>query len=195
MNHPIRTTLMASAALLALSSVSSSAADQHIKTQRCNGVSDYHDCLIVRITGSIVDGDADTFRRYLDGVKHATVILASTGGSLAQGLEIGEMIHDLSYDTYVPADSMCASSCANIWMAGAKHTIGPNGTAAFHTAYDRSDGKHADGLGNVVTGVYYAHIGYSYQQAIKLFGHDPSHFYVLKATADGDLIEKTVDIK
>ena len=70
------------------------------------------------VSGEIVAGDEEKFRRLALEFPNAVVVLYSPGGALAPALEIGKLIHLRGYPTIVPSNALCASSCALIWLAG-----------------------------------------------------------------------------
>lgn len=108
----------------------------------------------VMISGEIVSGDADHFQQIVTPLRGPTVIwLSSPGGSLGDGLDIGQMIHDRKFATAV-ADQICASVCGDIWLAGSPRLKSVKSRIGFHAAYNQ-DGAET-GLGNALVGAYLA---------------------------------------
>jgi hypothetical protein len=66
------------------------------------------------------------------------VTLSGPGGVALAAMKIGELIHTNGWATYVPSETVCASSCAIIWLAGMPRTIegAPGVTIGFHAVYD-----------------------------------------------------------
>jgi hypothetical protein len=89
-----------------------------MRITKCLGARDYRECATILITGAIAASDGDEFVKRTEDVSTARVDLSSVGGELLAGLEIGEQIHARGFDTNVPAGNICASSCADIWLAG-----------------------------------------------------------------------------
>ena len=78
------------------------------------------DVFSVFMTGEIVSGDADAFKKLIEGHKKVTVFLSGPGGSLSEGLSIGASIREHNFATQVLPDDECDSACALIWVSGAR---------------------------------------------------------------------------
>ena len=150
-----------------------------------------HDCARVSVRGQINPGDSQIFFALVRDTKTATVDLESKGGDAKAGFAIGEIIHDRGFDTNVPAGKFCASSCANIWLAGHRKTLGAGASLLWHSAYVDNDKGHADGSADALTGMYLAHMGYGYDTAQRLIGHDPNVGYA-EMMIEGELVTKAV---
>ncbi len=140
----------------------------------------------IALYGRIETGDFDKFAKVATSIPASyhgpvEVSLGSNGGAFEEGIEIGEMIHALKWNTTVIGNMDCISSCANIWLAGAHRTVTGKSQVAFHAPYQSDDPKHADGLGSAVFGMYLAHLGYSYGDVMNLMGHGPSDYHVFSA--------------
>lgn len=109
----------------------------------------------VTIDGEIREGDAAKIRRIIATKTVTTVFLESEGGSLPEALEIGRMINVSGYRTVVMDDTVCASSCALIWLAGNPRYMQPRALVGFHASYTMEGGKPiASGVANAVVGRY-----------------------------------------
>jgi hypothetical protein len=118
---------------------------------------------MITIEGSIVSGDAEQFRNAVLRVsspQNTVVILKSPGGLLFDALQIGELIHTDGLSTLVPDGVVCASACADIWLAGSKRLISPDGRVGFHAAYDENGNEN--GRGNAIVGAYLTRLGLGY---------------------------------
>jgi hypothetical protein len=147
---------------------------------------DANDLSVITIEGRIVSGDAQQFTNAASQVpsgQNTVVILDSGGGTLVDALQIGEAIHAQGLSTFVPDGVVCASACANIWLAGRKRLIAPNGRVGFHAAYDR-DG-HENGQGNAIIGAYLTRLGLNYNAIAFMTEADPeSMSWLTKQKAD-----------
>jgi hypothetical protein len=160
-------------------------ASPHMKITKCLDARNYHDCAVILITGDITESDGPEFVARTKDVSAARIDLTSVGGNLIAGLEIGEQIHTRGFSTNVPAGNICASSCADIWLAGKVREMGPETFLIWHDVFRADDPKNADGAGNVVVGIYLAHMGFSYDDALRMFGHDPSYVHATYRDAQG----------
>jgi hypothetical protein len=78
---------------------------------------------VVAVIGSIIPADGQTFASKVLGLSDAIVALSSKGGNLLAAVQIGEIIRARNFVTVVPDKAICASSCALIWLGGAKRYI------------------------------------------------------------------------
>ena len=77
--------------------------------------------VVIQITGKINPMDGVKFvalTQNLTSDDKVLVSLDSTGGAVAAGLTIGYRIHNNDWETMVMGDNICASACADIWLAG-----------------------------------------------------------------------------
>ena len=118
---------------------------------------------LIGIEGEIKPEDVATFRSAADASAKAVVVLDSGGGAALAGIEIGKLIHLKHFATFVPEDTLCASSCALMWLAGNPREIAPGGAVGFHAAYiSQGDGKlMTSGSGNALVGAYLDQLGFS----------------------------------
>lgn len=110
------------------------------------------------LDGVIEPGDADRFRAYYeetaDGYRFS-VTLNSPGGSMAEGIRLGQLFRELGIHTYVvrypkrPAymgqfdyafidavpGAQCASACALAFLGGVERGVPPGGALGFHQFY------------------------------------------------------------
>ena len=121
---------------------------------------------LVMLEGTLVATDADQFIARTAPLRTTAIVaLASDGGSLLAGLQIGEAIRQKGFSTIVPANQHCASACALAWLGGVERFIGANARIGFHAAYDRASGRET-GVGNAVVGAYLNKIGLSYAAVV-----------------------------
>jgi hypothetical protein len=77
-------------------------------------------------TGDIAKGDADKLSQLVRDNKQGsafddyTVRLNSQGGSLLEGMTIGNVIRDASLETLISRDGECASACALAFLGGTR---------------------------------------------------------------------------
>jgi hypothetical protein len=143
-----------------------SAATFEARSLECEG---QPGCFLLIIDGRIELNDDQKFEKLVkdNGVKMAVVGLNSPGGNLVAGIAIGRSIHSKGYGTYVPGWATCASSCADIWLAGSSRQVEAKSRVGFHAAYVVDKKGRADASSNfnasvnAVTGAYYASLGLS----------------------------------
>jgi hypothetical protein len=96
---------------------------------------------VIHIKGAIEKGDANRFANAVGkvGVRpgDATVWLDSPGGLVMEGIPIARAIKKYGWNTYVAADTACASMCADIWLAGHTRFISSHGKVGFHSTGDK----------------------------------------------------------
>lgn len=109
--------------------------------------------VIIAVTGEIEAGDDDVFRKAALESDSAIVWLDSPGGALAPALAIGRMLRISEFPTVVADGSVCASSCALIWLAGSPRFLAPEGMVGFHASYREESGALIEtGVGNAMVG-------------------------------------------
>jgi hypothetical protein len=129
-------------------------------------------CHTIYLTGDIGFGDADRFKEAVEQNKitRAVVVLSSHGGSSFDALKIGRLIRQKYFVTFVKADEVCASACANIWIAGSTRYVQEHSKIGFHGDYVMSTHNGApikgakatvSGGGNAVVGAYLGWLGLS----------------------------------
>ena len=114
------------------------------------------------MSGTIESGDGAKFSRIVEDTKNGLVILDSPGGAVLSGLEIGRQIKSKNLMTGVPSSTLCASSCALIWLAGSTRYAEESSIVGFHAAYVIRNGKQVEtGVGNALIGAYLNELGLS----------------------------------
>jgi hypothetical protein len=115
---------------------------------------------LLTIKGEIVAGDANKFRIISANYPKALVALASKGGAVMEALDIGTQIRMKGYGTLVPSNEVCASACANIWLAGTPRFMSPNSLIGFHSAWKDVNGEHVVASeGDALIGSYLGKLG------------------------------------
>lgn len=126
---------------------------------------EYHrepDLNVISITGKIEQGDAAQFNRVAAPLTGRTVVfLASPGGMVADGLDIGLKIRRSGYATVVLNNQICASICGFMWLAGIPRFLTDESQVGFHSAYGE-DGS-TNGPANALIGAYLREMGLSYE--------------------------------
>lgn len=116
----------------------------------------------VIVSGTIEKDDDVKFKAIASGLSDAIVILDSPGGSLIPGMEIGRFVRANGFFTAVPENTLCASSCALIWVAGTKRFAERNSFIGFHAAYIYKNGVPVEsGVANALVGSYLSKLGLS----------------------------------
>jgi hypothetical protein len=151
-------------ALVAIGSVaqiSANAAEFKLQKPQKKG-----DLQVIFIDGDIEKGDFDKFKKLvLDNklpVGGVIVSLDSRGGAMVDAANIGIAIRNMKW--WTAARELCASACADIWVAGVKRGVYKETALGFHAVYTTNkDGKNeVDSSGNALTGAYYSKLGLSY---------------------------------
>ena len=70
----------------------------------------------VLVDGKLEPGDGDQFRTKTGSLSNAVISFRSDGGSVAAGIQIGEIIRSKGFTTSVSRDARCASACAIAWL-------------------------------------------------------------------------------
>ncbi|WP_406721032.1 MULTISPECIES: hypothetical protein [Thioclava] len=89
------------------------------------------------LTGQIAVGDAariteELRRRAETGQTIRMVSLDSTGGSVSDALEIGEVLRDSGIATSVKDGAICLSACPYLFAGGRTRQVAPNGKLGVH---------------------------------------------------------------
>ena len=118
---------------------------------------------IIRVKGPIQVSDATDFQARTRHVQDAVVVLASEGGSVVAGIQIGEEIRRRKFDTAVVNHTECVSACALIWLGGTRRYMGANAKIGFHAAYIKQGTDNREsGVGNALVGAYLTRLGLPY---------------------------------
>jgi hypothetical protein len=94
---------------------------------------------VLRLTGPIQAGDAQTFAAALDAARPAAhgrpiVLLDSPGGAVGEAMKISRLLDARPVHMIIPAGGRCASACASIlFIAGDLRTIEEGGLLGQHS--------------------------------------------------------------
>jgi hypothetical protein len=120
---------------------------------------------IIHLVGEIQYDDPVWFINALvaQGVQrnHAIVYLESPGGNVIGGEIIGALVHEWGFATYIAPNQVCASMCADIWLAGSTRYFGDSARVGFHQAwFPGKDGQAVSSqVMNTVRERYYEYLG------------------------------------
>lgn len=137
--------------------------------------SDEDGITLITITGDLVADDLAQFRQVSAGAQSAMVVMASPGGSLLAGIEIGKTIRLRGFNTMVmPADA-CVSACALAWLGGHYRFMAPRPLIGFHAAWviDEEGVQRETGSGNALVGAYLTNLGLPEQAVYELTSAAP----------------------
>ncbi len=110
---------------------------------------------LVTIKGPIRAGDGPIFVRETGPYPYVSVIFDSPGGSLEDGLIIGETISAREYSATVGVDMSCFSACALAWLASPFRSMSMTSQVGLHAAYTQTEyGHEVSGVGNAAIGAY-----------------------------------------
>ncbi|MDW9735742.1 hypothetical protein GOC00_08505 [Sinorhizobium meliloti] len=179
------------AATVAVSATSAAAVE--ISMERGNATSK------IIVTGSIERGDAQRFKDYWDENAYDSfrfiVSLDSPGGSLVDGIEIGQFIRKNGahtevrrYSGEIPgryreelSSAECYSACALAFMGGVEREVADDGKIGFHQFYGGSSSSATEAMENTqYISAYLA--GY-----LRDMGAKPELFELLSGTSPGDM--------
>jgi hypothetical protein len=131
------------------------------------------DFVFITVAGELVAGDEKKFTQVALQNDMAIVVLNSPGGSTLAGVEIGKAIRLKGFFTYVPADTVCASACGYIWLAGVQRYMEKTSKIGFHASFVQENGVNREsGVGNALVGAYLNSLGLS-QYAIAYISTAP----------------------
>lgn len=138
---------------------------------------------VVLVTGPFESGDD---RRFIDVSLRAddpVIVLASGGGNLIAGLEMGRAIRLQRLETTVPPGEVCASACALAWLGGSSRHMLDGARIGFHAAfYLDDDGDPIEtGMGNALVGAYLNTLGLSDEAVIYITQAAPQEMQWLSA--------------
>src|SRR6516165_49351 len=115
----------------------------------------------VMLRGTIDPQDGSLFHKVTAGLPNgARVQLDSAGGDMLAGLAIGEEVVRRSFQTVVPANTVCASMCGLIWVAGSTRWASVTSHIGFHSIKVITTGE-VNAPGNALVGAYLSKLGYS----------------------------------
>jgi len=135
-------------------------------------------CVEVHLEGDILQGDAARFAQIVRDahapMERTTVVLNSLGGRVYDGIMIAAIVHEAKWATFVDHDRVCASACAEIWLAGRIRYSSPSARIGFHTMYQNVGNKKLrDDKGNEELLPFYRKIGISDKAARIFAAADP----------------------
>ena len=122
---------------------------------------DEQEITFITVNGDFKPGDEKSFRQAALTVgDYPLVFLKSPGGDLKAGIDIGRTIWTNEFSTVVLKDTICASACALVWLAGRPRYMAIGAQIGFHapTRVDDPD-RLADSVGSALTGSYLAELG------------------------------------
>src|SRR5262245_9948958 len=98
--------------------------------------------VVIQVSGVIVAGDAGLFvsaiKKTTDAGKSIeSVVLNSSGGSLAEGERLAATIRFARIPTIVPSGAICASACFLAFAAGAPKLAAPDALIGVHKASEK----------------------------------------------------------
>ena len=85
----------------------------------------------IHLTGEISHQTFEQFAQTVATTNAISVLLDSPGGSIFAARGVAKIVQEQSINTH--SDTLCASACTLIFMAGAQRTLGPNGSLGFHS--------------------------------------------------------------
>lgn len=116
----------------------------------------------ISVAGELVAGDDQRFSSVSSALENATVLLEGPGGVADVGMAIGRSIAVRGFSTAVGADSVCASACGLIWIAGKERFLRPTSFVGFHAIYRAPNGTpQVSSDGNALVGAYLRELGFS----------------------------------
>ncbi len=96
---------------------------------------------VLFLTGDIKKGDSFNFRKALRNHDIDTVVLASPGGLVMEGLNMAGIVYDKALRVFVPRGAECASSCAFMFFAGRERKVeGRLGVHQFASDFSETQG-------------------------------------------------------
>lgn len=115
----------------------------------------------ISVSGELLAGDDEKFSQLANATAQATVLLDGPGGLSDVGISIGRTIRQRGYSTAVGTDSICASACGLIWLAGSERFMRPTSLIGFHAIYRAPDGTpQVSSDGNALVGAYLRELGF-----------------------------------
>jgi hypothetical protein len=98
------------------------------------------DTMVIHAKGMIAYNENEAFNAFREtwanrprgAVKHLTLALDSSGGSIAGAAAMTEWVKANHVDTVVANGASCASACVMVWGAGVHKSVGVNGRIGVH---------------------------------------------------------------
>lgn len=107
------------------------------------------DAPIVMLSGEVNEADVNAIAEF-DHV--LSLMLNSEGGSVRAAVQIGRIVRDRGWMTWVSPEGQCLSSCALIYIAGVKRQN--DGVVGLHRPYLIGDPLSADEVESAVRSMY-----------------------------------------
>ena len=171
------------AATLALAACTAHAADISFRDMGDNFTA-------VSISGEIQMYDGLKFKKLIAKIpaRHNVIVdLDSPGGNVIGGLGIANMVLANGYSTMVGGNTMCASMCADIWLAGKTRFVFDGAKIGMHSAGNKV-GKGSktrlvrnDNL-NMLRMAFYLNRGLSIETAVAILTPNPNSMMWLDTT-------------
>lgn len=114
----------------------------------------------ILFVGEVLAGDFERFKKVASKYETAEIVLSSYGGSLTDGLKIGEFISQKGFTTTVRDGNTCASACGYMWLSGKQRSIEGQAQVGFHSAFDPAH-ETISPEGNAYVGFILAKLGFS----------------------------------
>src|SRR5947199_4391830 len=140
--------------------------------------------MIITVAGGLELADGAKFASIVCDIRRAIVVLASDGGNLHAGLQIGTIIRLRNFATLVPKGAACASACALAWLGGTTRFMQAGARIGFHAAYTVDQGQPSEtGVGNALLGAYLNRIGLSDDAVVYITAAHPDEMTWLTVEA------------
>ncbi|MGR9471042.1 PAN domain-containing protein [Rhizobium leguminosarum] len=152
------------------------------------------DIYVISVVGEFQEGDDKRFKNVAISTDKAVVFLDSPGGLASVGMEIGRTISIKGFSTAVVENTMCASSCGLVWLAGKHRFITPTSKVGFHAVFSDTSGQQAvSSAGNALVGSYLQQLGLSANVIVYVTDAAPASMQWLTA-ADAKQIGLDIDL-
>ncbi|MCJ9696623.1 PAN domain-containing protein [Rhizobium sp. PRIMUS64] len=152
------------------------------------------DIYIISVVGEFKEGDDNRFKNLAISTNKAVVFLDSPGGLAGVGMEIGRTISIKGFSTAVAENTICASSCGLVWLAGKHRFITPTSKVGFHAVFSDTSGQQTvSSAGNALVGSYLQQLGLSANVIVYVTDAAPASMQWLTA-ADAKQIGLDIDL-
>jgi hypothetical protein len=141
--------------------------------------------LAVSISEDIAPGDYEALLKGITGNpgKYAQkiVLLDSIGGSIAEAIKMGRLLHETGFDAVVPATSICQGTCVYLLAAG--HAKKVRGYVGIHRPYfpngDSANTDLASNRASYSSATYFKQMNIADSLITDMNAIDPSNMRVL----------------
>ena len=176
-----------SAIVILITAFQASAADVRIDKLK-------DDLFVISVAGEFQEGDDLRFKNLAIATDKAVVLLDSPGGLAGVGMEIGRTISIKGFSTAVVENTICASSCGLVWLAGKHRFITPTSKVGFHAVFSDTSGQQTvSSAGNALVGSYLQQLGLSANVIVYVTDAAPASMQWLTA-ADAKQIGLDIDL-